>query len=124
MTPVRSEETTTGVTYRGTWRRVTLTGASGGAVKYATWGGASATLRFTGRAVAWVAPLGPTRGSARIYVDGTYRTTVNLYRSAASSRRVVYRASWSTSGTHTLEMRVVGTSGHPRVDVDVFEVLR
>ena len=27
-------------------------------------------------------------------------------------------------GAHTLEIRVVGTLGHPRVDIDVFAILR
>ena len=110
--------------YRGTWRRVVSAGASGGVVRTTATKGASATFRFTGRAVAWVAPVGSARGSARIYVDGVYRTTVSLYRAGADVRRVVYRAAWSARGTHTLEIRVVGTPGHPRVDVDAFAVLR
>ena len=93
-------------------------------MKYATRRLASAKLTFTARAVEWVARLGPTRGSAQVYVDGAYRTTVKLYRSTSASRRVVYRTSWSMPGRHTLEIRVVGTPRHPRVDADVFAVLR
>ena len=124
MTPARYEETTSLGAYRGTWRRVASTGASGGYVRYATTPGATAAFRFTGRAVAWIAPVGPTRGSARVYVDGRYRTTVNLHRSSADVRRVVYRAAWTASGAHTVEIHVVGTTGHPRVDVDAFAVIR
>ena len=86
--------------------------------------GASATVTFTGRAIAWAAPVGPTRGAARIYVDGVYRTSVTLSRSSTAARKYVYRASWTSSGAHTLRIVVVGTPGHPRVDVDAFAILR
>jgi len=124
MTASRYEESTSLGSYRGTWRRVVSAGASGGAVRAATAKGATAAFRFTGRAVAWIAPVGPARGSARVYVDGVYQTTVSLYRAGADVRRVVYRAAWASRWTHTLEIRVVGTPGHPRVDVDAFAVLR
>jgi hypothetical protein len=108
----------------GRWRLAASSGASGCEVRYATASGATATFSFTGRAVAWVAPVGATRGSARVYVDGTYRTTVNLRATSFRARRIVFRASWPSAGTHTLEIRVAGSSGHPRVDVDAFVVLR
>jgi hypothetical protein len=60
-----------------------------------------------------------TRGSARIYVDGTYVTTISLH-GAAESRQVVYAKRFAALGTHTIKIKVVGTAGHPRVDVDAF----
>ncbi len=59
-----------------------------------------------------------------MYVDGTYVQTVDLYSSSTLSRQVVFSKSWATSGSHTLEVRVLGTSGRPRVDVDAFVVLQ
>jgi parallel beta-helix repeat protein len=120
----RHQETTSLARYAGTWRRVASSFASGGYTKYATAKGASVTVTFTGRAIAWVTPRGPSRGSARVYVDGVYRTTVSLYRSTAESRRIIFRTSWTANGTHKVEIRVVGTAGHPRIDVDAFLVLR
>ncbi len=64
--------------------------------------------------------MGPTRGQARVYVDGAYARTVDLRSSSSATRRVVYVRSWTSSARHTLEIRVVGTSGRPRVDVDAF----
>jgi parallel beta-helix repeat protein len=107
----------------GRWTGASVAGASGGHVRYAKGKGAAATLRFTGRAVAWVSTVGPSRGSARVYVDGHYRTTVNLHRSSTTARQIVFRAAWSSRATHSLVIRVVGTDGHPRVDVDAFAVL-
>ena len=64
------------------------------------------------------------RGSAEVWVDGDLRTTVSLRRSTSLARAVVFTASWSSSGEHTVEIRTLGTDGHPRVDVDAFIVLR
>ena len=92
-------------------------------VKYSKTAGASATATFTGKGIAFVSTRGPARGSAKIYIDGTLATTVSLNRSTVSYRYVAFQRSWSTSGKHTIKIVVSGTSGHPRVDVDAFEVL-
>ncbi len=117
-------EAASSIAYSGTWTRQASSTAYGGYVKYATAAGASAKFTFTGRQVAWVAPRSATRGQAKVYVDGVYVTTVDLYTASGEPRRIVFSRSWSTSGTHTLEIRVVGTSGRPRVDIDTFVVTR
>jgi GH25 family lysozyme M1 (1,4-beta-N-acetylmuramidase) len=108
------------VVYTGRWRTVLSSRASGGSARYATAAAASATFRFTGSSVAWVATTGPTRGSARIYLDGRYIKTISLRTSTGHSRAVVFARNWGVNGTHTLRIVIVGTAGHPRVDVDAF----
>lgn len=124
ITPSRYEETSSSVTYAGSWARFLTTSASGGRTRYATRGGASVTFHFTGRAFAAIAPKGPTRGSARVYIDGIYVSTVSLYRSSSVPRIVVAARAWSVSGSHTVKLVVVGTARHPRIDIDAFAVLR
>jgi WD40 repeat protein len=99
-------------------------GYSGGAVRWAKTAGASATLRFTGFAVAWRGPMGPTRGKAKIYVNGTYRKTVDLHSSTFVASRVLYSATFSTNATRTLKIVVLGTSGRPVVAIDSFTIRR
>ena len=70
--------------------------------------------------MAWVSGMGPTRGSAKVYLDGVYVKTVSLWASANTSRNVVFGRNWGTMGSHTLRIVVAGTSGHSRVDVDAF----
>ena len=82
------------------------------------------THQFTGRGVAIVAPTSPTRGKAAVYVDGTYRGTIDLRSSTTRSRRVVYAISYGSSGTHTIVWRVLGTSGRPLVSLDALVILR
>ena len=74
----------------------------------------------TGLSVAWIAYKGPTRGSAQVYVDGVLKATVSLYATTYSARPQVYAFNWATSGSHSIKVVVVGTAGHPRVDIDAF----
>jgi hypothetical protein len=115
------EDRSPAVTYRGTWVRAAYSDASGGNVSYALGRGASAQVTFTGRAVAFIAPMGPTRGSAQIYWDGKYRRTISLRASRGQSRLVMYSIGSATLGTHTFEVRLVGNG---RIDVDAFVTFR
>jgi spore germination protein YaaH len=117
------QEARASIAYGGTWRTATQAGSSGGAVRHATSAGASVRYTFSGRAIAVVSTLGPDRGDVRVYLDGTYVTTISTQASALSLRRVVFSKTWSTAGTHTLRLVVVGTAGHPRFDLDALEVL-
>lgn len=120
----RYQESHGAFVYNGTWTSTTLSGASGGSVRYAKRKDASATFSFTGRGVAWVAPKSPSSGEAAVYIDGTYIGKVNLYSSRAVPRKIVLARSWSTTGTRKITVRPLGTAGHPRIDIDAFVVLR
>ncbi len=120
------QENGVGVSYpSGAWTIQNLASAYGGAVKYSTEKGAKAKVSFKGRNVAWVAPKRPNRGKAEVYLDGKKVATVDLYSATALSRKVIYAANnLNPSVTHTLIVKVMGTSGRPRVDVDAFVVVR
>jgi hypothetical protein len=47
-------------------------------------------------------------------------TTVSLYSASFSPRQVVYSVAWGSNGTHRIGILVLGTAGHPRIDVDAF----
>lgn len=115
-----NQENANGVAYTGTWKRVSLSGSSGGSVRYATAKGATAKLSFTGRSVAWVAPLGTNRGTAKVIIDGVVVATIDL-GAPAQSRMLVFSRTWLTSGSHSIKVKVLGTG---RVDLDAFIVLR
>jgi concanavalin A-like lectin/glucanase superfamily protein len=118
------QESNAAVAYRGTWRTATSAAYSGRRARYATAAGATATIRMTGRSFAWVASTGPTRGSARVYVNGKYIGSVNLNNSSTTARQAVFSMSWSTPAARTVVIRVNGTAGHPRVDLDAFITLK
>jgi hypothetical protein len=92
-------------------------------VKSSSVRGATVTYAFTGSQVAWIAPRGPTRGSARISVDGKAVATVSLHRTTGQARRAVFTRAFASTGRHRITVRVLGTAGHPRVAVDGFAIV-
>ncbi len=124
VTPTLHGDSTTLATYGAGWTTVSSSGATGARLHTASKAGATMTFAFTGRAVALVAPKGTSRGSVKVYVDGVLDSTVSLYRASAQSQVVVFAKSWTTKAAHSVKLVVVGTAGHPRVDVDGFVVIR
>jgi N-acetylneuraminic acid mutarotase len=112
------------ITYTGTWSTVADSNALGGQLMDSIQPGATATVQFMGRNIAWIAPRGPDAGAANVSVDGGSPVSVNLNKSGKQSRRVVFTRAWSTAGQHTLTITVVGTSGHPHVRLDGFAVIQ
>jgi spore germination protein YaaH len=118
------QDTSGYVGYSSGWHKASSTSFSGGAVHYATAAGASARSTFSGRSVAIVATVGPTRGQVKVYLDGGYVTTIDTYATTWTARQVVWSRTWSSAGTHAIRLVVVGTAGRPRVDLDALLVLR
>jgi hypothetical protein len=119
------QETSTAITYSGTFRRAALTGASGGYVRHASAAGRIAKLTFSGSSVAFVTTLAKARGKAEVWLDGTKVATLDLYAATTQKKRIAWAASL-TPGGHTLEIRVLGTkraaATKATVDVDAFLV--
>jgi hypothetical protein len=122
--PSLVQQSATSVTYGGTWSSISSASSSGGSVKYALVAGASASMSFSGRAIAWVTTLRPTSGAARVYVDGVLVATIDTTSTTTTYRQIVFSKAWSGYASHTIKIVVVGTAGRPRVDLDAFELLR
>jgi hypothetical protein len=109
------------VDYSGSWRIAGHSGYAGDKARYATKAGATATITFSGTGIAWYGPLGPTRGKARVYLDGEFVKTVDLRRRSFDPRANVFQVRTS-AGRHTLTIEVSGTKGRPMVAIDEFRV--
>jgi hypothetical protein len=116
---VRVAESSKSIAYTSTWSTARYAAYSGRVVKYATRTGATATITFTGNGIAWVGPVGPTRGTAKLYLDGRSVGSVDLRRSTFVARKILF-ARALTAGQHTLRI-VVTSSGRP-VAIDNFVV--
>ncbi len=124
FTPAIVSDGSSVVAYRGTWVRTSGAAYLGGGSRFASSAGRRATVTFSGLAVAWVSVAARTRGSARVYGDGALQGTYSTYRSATAYRRVISNMTFAALGRHTYRIEVVGSAGHPRVDLDAFIVLR
>ena len=105
-------DTSSRIRYQGSWATARYGGYSNDRVRYAAHSGASATLTFRGKSVTWIGPVGPTRGRARVYVDGKLVRTVDLRTGDFRARKLLFTKSWSKTGRHTLRI-VVASSGRP-----------
>ena len=115
-----NNENSSAIAYKGAWSIAESSAYVAGRERYSRAEGAKATFSFMGSQVAWVAAIGPSRGRARVYVDGVLIQTVNLNAASTLTRRIVFTRSWSSAGAHKVKVVVLGTAGHPRVDVDAF----
>jgi hypothetical protein len=84
--------------------------------------GKTATLSFTGIQASWVTTESTTRGSATVKLDSGAATTISTNAMTAKSAQVVDVVQ-GASGPHKLVISVLGTAGHPRIDIDAFFVL-
>jgi hypothetical protein len=114
----RYSERSATIDWSGEWQSARHGGYRGGAVRYATSDGATASITFTGSRIAWYGPVGPTRGKARILIDGKAVKVVNLKRGSFEASANLYSVSWKTSGRHTFAIEVIGTPGHKLVAID------
>ena len=117
--PIPYQETSTAIVYGGTWKRIALSGAFGGYVKYTSAASATATLTFTGKNVAVVMPKRSGLGSAKICIDSASCSTIGL-GSTTSPRQVVYKRDGLSTASH----KVTVTRASGRIDLDGFVVLR
>ncbi len=120
LTPRLIQGSSTTVRYSGTWSTSSSTSYSGGSTRQTSAAGARATYTFTGRSVGLVTTKAPNRGKVKVYVNGVYLETIDLYASTSRHRLVAWQRAWSTSGTRTIAFVAVGTAGRPRVDIDAF----
>jgi hypothetical protein len=116
------KENASTIKYSAGWTRQTLSGANGGSVDFASTAGKTATLSFTGFQVAWMSTQGPARGSATVALDGGTATTINTNTASPATAHIVDVVQ-GTNAAHKLVVKVLGTAGHPRVDIDAFIVL-
>lgn len=118
------QNSSSAISYRGGWTGARAPNAFGGSVRRTGVTGASATLHFTGREVAWVASLAAGAGSARVLIDGHAAGTIHLRSATTIQRRVVFTRSWAQSGAHTIKIIALGTHAHPVISLDALLTLR
>ncbi len=110
------------IRYAGAWKLARHPAYAGNAVRYGTVGRSRATFAFNAHAVTWYGPVGPTRGQARVFIDGKLVTTVDLYAREFTAHEAVFTKTWKKNERHTLTIEVAGTAGRPYVAIDEFTV--
>ena len=118
-----TQQSSTAVHFSGASKTTSYSLYSGGSERYLAAAGASASYTTTARSLSFITTVGPTRGSANVYIDGVFQGTVNLNGPTTTYRFAAFSKTWSTVGTHTIRIVSVG-SPYARVDIDAFGVIR
>lgn len=103
----------------GEWSQVRSSGAITGDLLVSSRRGDTLAADVSGRSVALVAPVGPSRGALKVRLDEGEWTRVSLKASSRKVRHVVFSRAIA-GGVHRLELRVVAGSAA----VDALLVLR
>ena len=112
-------------TFSGAWVTCANTSYTDSTYRYSRWAGAKIRYAFTGTKVAWIGPRALNYGRADVYIDGVRKGTVSQY-GVLGWRYRVWESSALATGSHTIEIRVLGTkdavSTNTIVVVDGFDV--
>jgi hypothetical protein len=100
----RHEQADPRIHYTGTWSDFTKTVASWGSYRRSSTSGASATIKFLGTRLDWIAMKGLTTGVADVYLDGVKKATINLAASAATYQVRVWSTGTLAYGQHTVKL--------------------
>ncbi len=98
------------VGYAGDWRYVADGSASGGSVKTCVVPNSTATIKFKGSSITWLATKGPDRGMAQVFIDGKPITDgdtlmpVDQTGSKLASNSRLYKDSTTTNVADTVAM--------------------
>jgi hypothetical protein len=125
----RYEQTNTLITKTGTWSNYASAASSGGSYGRSSTGGsspASATIKFVGTRLDYIALKGTTTGYAEIWVDGakvTGTTPINLYASPVAYQQTVYSTGTLPFGLHAVKIvRASASASGKYLTLDAFDV--
>ena len=103
-------DSSSAIRWSGKWAVASNSGYLGRRVHWAKVRGRAATVAFEGTSIAWAGPVGPTRGKARVLIDGRAVATVDLGRATFRARDMVFARNLP-DGRHTFRIQVLGTGG-------------
>lgn len=121
----RIENTSSAMTFTGGWAAAGASAAwSGGSAVSSATVGSRATVTFTGTSVSLIGLRGPRSGIARVYLDGSFHSTIDTY-SPADIQAVVFTDTNLAPGRHEMIVEVTGLRNAAATDhgivVDAFD---
>ena len=120
------QETDPSITYTAGWIPDTSKSWSSSTAMASSTPGARATLVFTGTSASWRGYRGPSSGTARVYVDGTFAGEVDTYSPTDHVQDAVFTATGLSDASHTFAVEATGlknaASSGAQIVVDAFDV--
>jgi len=99
---VRFDDKDTHLVYAGTWYDFPKTSAWAGSYARTDGEDASVSIHFNGTRLDWIAMMGTTTGIADVYLDGTFKATVDLSATVATYQVDVWSTGDISAGQHVV----------------------
>ena len=115
---VVSDSPADGARYRGRWVKQRIVGAIGRAERVTTRRGAVMSIRVKARGIGIVASKSHLRGRMKVYVNGHYAGTIDLWSLRTIKRQVVWTRMFSRASVRTIKLVCQGTRGRHQVGFD------
>lgn len=93
----------------GTWWTYDSTTSIRGSHIVGTAAGSNVKVTFNGSRAVLYGIKDTNLGKADVYIDGVRRATIDYYASSRTNRVIVFDSGALTAGTHTFELRTLGT---------------
>lgn len=107
---VTVDDRNSSLAYGSTWNQWS-SGSSGyynNTISYSNVAGNYVEFQFEGTAIEYIGIKNIDLGKAKIYMDGIYQTTVDLYSVIPKSNIILYKNHNLSEGTHTIKIEVTG----------------
>lgn len=102
------QDSSSGVTFSGSWSRSSSSLSSGGSYRRSRTTGGSATLNFTGTNIRWIGVNTRYAGITNVYIDNNLVANVDGYASSTRYQRVLFERLGLSDGPHTIRLEVSG----------------
>lgn len=121
----RYEQNSAAIRKVGTWVTRNIPGNSGGSIITSKGLGNYVEMKFKGSKVSWIGPKAATYGAAKVYIDGQYKKTIDVYRFITQRQLTLFtQDGLDPTKEHTIRIEVakpagkaVGNIGIDRIDV-------
>ena len=107
------------ITYVGTWTSAPGSKDSGGAIRLAPNGPASASFTFTGTGIRWLSRRMPSSGINNVFVDNVLITPVDRYAATNQYAQQVFSKLDLPAGVHTIRVEHTGSKNPAASDDSV-----
>jgi hypothetical protein len=107
----------------GTWETYSTKSAWKGGYGRTSTSGGYVSLTFTGTHLTWITTKGTTTGLADVYVDGVFKTTVDLTAAAVVYQQEVWSSDELSNGVHTVKIvRSASSASGKYLTIDAVEI--
>ena len=112
-------------TFSSGWASSSLSSFYRGAQRKSSTAGATFSYSSTGTQIHLIGTKAASYGQLQVSIDGgAYSSAIDTYSASTRYRQVLYTKTGLSNATHSIKVRVVGTSGRPSVGIDGVGFLR